>query len=87
MRDDVFSFLEKNNIGYVPSVSNCFMLDAKRPAKRLVAALTKEKVYIGRVWPAMPMHARVTVGTREEMAKFKTALLKVYGEGAQQAKS
>lgn len=87
VREDVFSFLEKNNIGYVPSVSNCFMLDAKRPAKRLVAALTKEKVYIGRVWPAMPMHARVTVGTREEMAKFKTALLKVYGEGAQQAKS
>ena len=60
VRDDVFSFLEKNNIAYVPSVSNCFMLDAKRPAKRLVAALTKEKVYIGRVWPAMPMHARVT---------------------------
>jgi histidinol-phosphate/aromatic aminotransferase/cobyric acid decarboxylase-like protein len=39
--------------------------------------MQKEKVYIGRVWPAMPTYARVTVGTREEMAKFKTALLKV----------
>jgi histidinol-phosphate aminotransferase len=37
----------------------------------------KEKVYIGRVWPAMPTCARITIGTREEMAKFKTALLKV----------
>ncbi|MDQ3252799.1 MAG: hypothetical protein M3R15_02655 [Acidobacteriota bacterium] len=26
------------------------------------------------VWPT---HARITVGTREEMAKFKAALLKV----------
>ncbi len=77
VREDVFSFLEKNNISYIPSVSNCFMLDAKVPARRLIRAMQKEKVYIGRVWPSMPTHARVTVGTREEMAKFKTALLKV----------
>jgi histidinol-phosphate/aromatic aminotransferase/cobyric acid decarboxylase-like protein len=80
IREDTFSFLEKNNISFVPSVSNCFMLDAKMPARRLVSALQKEKIYIGRVWPAWPTHARVTVGTREEMAKFKTALLKVMGD-------
>ncbi|HYE74805.1 MAG TPA: pyridoxal phosphate-dependent aminotransferase, partial [Blastocatellia bacterium] len=80
VRDDVFSFLEKNSISFIPSVSNCFMLDAKIPAKRLVRALQKEKVYIGRVWPALPTHARVSVGTKEEMAKFKTALLKVMSQ-------
>jgi histidinol-phosphate aminotransferase len=80
VREDVFSFLEKNNVAFIPSVSNCFMLDAKAPAKRLVRALQKEKVYVGRVWPALPMHARVSVGTREEMTKFKTALLKVMAE-------
>jgi histidinol-phosphate aminotransferase len=77
IRDDVFAFLEKNNIPFVPSVSNFFMLDAKVPARRLIRAMHKEKVYIGRVWPAMPTCARITVGTREEMAKFKTTLLKV----------
>lgn len=77
IREDVFAFLLKNNITFVPSVSNCFMLDAKMPARRLVEAMKKEKVYIGRVWPAWPTHARVSVGTKEEMAKFKTALLKV----------
>jgi histidinol-phosphate aminotransferase len=76
VREDVFAFLEKNNVSFIPSVSNCFMLDAKVPARRLIRAMQKEKVYIGRVWPAMPTYARVTVGTREEMAKFKTALLK-----------
>lgn len=80
IREDVFAFLQKNNITFVPSVSNCFMLDAKAPARRLVNAMKKEKVYIGRVWPAWPMHARVSIGTKEEMAKFKTALLKVMND-------
>jgi histidinol-phosphate aminotransferase len=76
IREDVFGFLQKNNIAFVPSVSNCFMLDAKMPARRLITAMKKEKIYIGRVWPVWPTHARISVGTKEEMAKFKTALLK-----------
>ena len=42
-----------------------------------VEAMRKENVYIGRVWPAWPTHVRVTIGTQEEMNKFKAALLKV----------
>jgi histidinol-phosphate/aromatic aminotransferase/cobyric acid decarboxylase-like protein len=53
------------------------MLDAKRPGGELVKALAVEKIFIGRIWPSMPTYARVTVGTADEMAKFKTALLKV----------
>jgi histidinol-phosphate aminotransferase len=77
VRNDTFEFLEKNKYSYVPSDSNCFMLDAKRPAAELVKAMAKEKVFIGRVWPAMPHHTRITVGSAEEMAKFQKALLKV----------
>ncbi len=77
IREDVFSFLDKHNFSFVPSSSNCFMLDAKRPGAELVKALAVEKIFIGRIWPAMPTYARVTVGTADEMAKFKTALLKV----------
>jgi histidinol-phosphate aminotransferase len=80
LREDVFAVLEKNNVSFVPSVSNFFMLDAKVPARRLIRAMSKEKVYIGRVWPAMPTCARVTVGSREEMAKFKKALVKALAQ-------
>jgi histidinol-phosphate aminotransferase len=80
VREDVFAFLQKNNIAFVPSVSNCFMLDAKMPARRLINAMKKEKIYIGRVWPVWPTHARISVGTKEEMARFKTALLKVMSD-------
>lgn len=77
IRGDVFGFLEKNKFAYVPSVSNKFMLDVRRPGGEVIAALRREKVFIGRVWPVWPTHVRVTVGSREEMAKFKAAFLKV----------
>jgi histidinol-phosphate aminotransferase len=77
VREDVFSFLVKKNISFVPSVSNCFMVDVKKPGAEVVKAMAAEKVYIGRVWPAWPTHVRVTVGTAPEMEKFKTALTKV----------
>jgi histidinol-phosphate/aromatic aminotransferase/cobyric acid decarboxylase-like protein len=77
VRDETFNFLDKNKFSFIPSDSNCFMLDAKRPAGELVKAMAKEKIFIGRVWPAMPQHTRITVGTADEMAKFQKALLKV----------
>lgn len=78
VREDTFAFLEKNNIKFMPSVSNCFMMDTKRPGMEFVEAMRKEKVYIGRVWAAWPTWARVTVGTKDEMAKFQAACLKCY---------
>ncbi len=33
-REDVFSWLSKHNFSYIPSVSNCFMIDVKRPGQR-----------------------------------------------------
>jgi histidinol-phosphate/aromatic aminotransferase/cobyric acid decarboxylase-like protein len=77
VRNDTFEFLEKHNFTYVPSVSNCFMVDVKQPGNNVIMALRKEKVYIGRVWPSWPTYVRVTVGTSEEMVKFQNAFLKV----------
>jgi histidinol-phosphate/aromatic aminotransferase/cobyric acid decarboxylase-like protein len=39
--------------------------------------MAAEKVYVGRAWPIMPTYSRVSVGTQEEMNKFKAALMKV----------
>ncbi len=77
VRENVFEFLEKHRFSFVPSVSNCFLLDVKRPGRQAIAAMSRENVYIGRVWPSWPNHVRITVGTQEEMDKFKAALLKV----------
>ena len=76
-REDVFAYLTKNNFKFVPSVSNKFMVDTGRPGREIITAMMKEHVYIGRVWPSWPTYVRVTVGTPEEMAKFKIAFSKV----------
>jgi histidinol-phosphate aminotransferase len=78
VRDDVFEFLSKNDIGFIASDANMFMMNAKRPGREFGAAMAREKVYVGRVWPIWPTWVRVSVGTREEMAKFKQACLKCY---------
>jgi histidinol-phosphate/aromatic aminotransferase/cobyric acid decarboxylase-like protein len=77
VRADVLAFLDKHNFHYVPSVSNKFMVDVKRPGGEIVEAMRKEKIYIGRVWASWPTYVRVSIGTQEEMNKFKTAFLKV----------
>jgi histidinol-phosphate aminotransferase len=77
VREDTLSFMDKHGFKYVPSVSNKFMVDVGKPGNEIIMALRKEKIYIGRVWSSWPNHVRVSVGTADEMAKFKTAFLKV----------
>jgi len=77
VREDTLAFLDKHHFHYVPSVSNKFMVDVRRPGREVIEAMAKENVYIGRVWPSWPTYVRVSVGTREDMEKFKAAFLKV----------
>jgi histidinol-phosphate/aromatic aminotransferase/cobyric acid decarboxylase-like protein len=77
VRDDVCAWLDKKSIAYVPSVSNKIMIETKRPGGEVFEAMLKEKVVIGRTWPAWPTYVRVSIGTRDEMEKFKTAFAKV----------
>jgi histidinol-phosphate aminotransferase len=59
-------------------VSNKFMVDTRKPTRDAIAMLRKENVYVGRPWPALPTHIRVTVGTKEEMEKFQAAFAKSF---------
>lgn len=77
VRSQTFAWLERSGYTYVPSVSNCFMLDTKRPTKEVIDAMAARKVYIGRAWPAWPTHVRITVGTQAEMEKFQAAFKEV----------
>jgi histidinol-phosphate/aromatic aminotransferase/cobyric acid decarboxylase-like protein len=77
IRNNVFAYLEQKKLKYTPSVTNCFMVDTGRRNTEVIAAMAKENVYIGRPWPVWPTHVRITVGTRDEMEKFKTAFSKV----------
>ena len=77
VRQETFAWLATNGYSYIPSESNCFLLDTKRPGRQVIDAMATQKVYIGRIWPVMPTCVRITVGTHDEMAQFQTALKKV----------
>jgi histidinol-phosphate aminotransferase len=73
-RTETIAFLKAN--GYKPvgvSHSNCFMIDTGRPAPSVIKAMQSQKVYIGRVWPVWPNAVRISVGSPDDMAKFRTA--------------
>jgi histidinol-phosphate aminotransferase len=77
IRQETFQWLDRNNYSYLPSESNCFLLDTKRPGKETIDAMAKQNVFIGRIWPVMPNHVRITVGTHEEMQQFQAAFQRV----------
>ncbi len=79
VRAGVFEWMRQKGYSFVPSVSNKFMVDVKRPGREAISAMAAQKVMVGRVWPSWPQHVRVTVGTREEMEKFKAAFERVMG--------
>ncbi|MEC9018511.1 MAG: pyridoxal phosphate-dependent aminotransferase [Pseudomonadota bacterium] len=80
-REETIAWLTKKGIDVqTGSQANMFMMDWKKPAKEMQAAMlaTPEKVQIGRNWPIWPTVSRVTVGSAEDMAKFRAAVEKVY---------
>jgi histidinol-phosphate aminotransferase len=77
IREETAEWLDKKGIPVLPSEANMLMIDVRRPGREVFQALLKEKVVIGRTWPSMPHHVRVTIGTREEMEKFRAAFGRV----------
>ena len=76
-RETTLEFLCKHGYTIVPgSQANFFMVDVKRPGGEFQSAMLEENVAIGRTWPAMPTYVRVTVGTKDEMARFQAAFVK-----------
>jgi histidinol-phosphate aminotransferase len=77
-REETFNFLTSKNVEFIPSESNCFMMNVKRPGAAFYKSMAAQNVYIGRVWPVWPEWVRVTIGSKDDMAKFRTAFTKTY---------
>lgn len=85
-RKDTIAWLRANGFKVMgESQSNCFMIETGRPGKAVFDAMKDKKVYIGRSWAAWPTAVRLSVGTPEEMAKFKVAWKEVMSAPARTA--
>src|SRR5213080_1665629 len=74
-----FTIGELHKLGYkaIPSQANFIMFDCKRPAVPLIQAMKQQNVHVGRLFPALPNHMRVTVGKKSEMETFVSAFREV----------
>ena len=77
VRKDLFAWLDRKGYAYIPSEANMVLIDSKRPGRETAQAMLEHKVAIGRSWPSLPTHVRVTIGTAAEMEKFKAAFERV----------
>ena len=74
-----FVISELDRMGYkqIPSQANFIMFDVKRPVVPLITALKERNVHVGRLFPALPNHMRLTIGKKTEMEAFLAAFRQV----------
>jgi histidinol-phosphate aminotransferase len=83
IRSETLDFLSKRGYTVVPgSQTNFFMVDVKRPGGDFQSAMLDQNILIGRSWAAMPTYVRVSVGTRDQMARFQSAFVKCMGKAS-----
>src|SRR5262249_54345292 len=70
VRTFVTSELDKLGYQTIPSQANFIMFDCKRPVVPLIQALRRHNVEVGRLFPALPNHMRVTLGKKSDMELF-----------------
>ena len=74
-----FTIGELEKLGYkaIPSQANFIMFDCKRPVVPLIQSMKQQNVHVGRLFPALPNHMRVTIGKKTEMESFVSAFKQV----------
>src|SRR5213080_771134 len=70
-----FTTSELDKMGYkqIPSQANFIMFDCKKPVVPLIKAMKERNVHVGRLFPALPNHMRLTIGKKSEMESFLAA--------------
>jgi len=71
------SELEKMGYKSIPSQANFIMFDCKRPVVPLIKGMKEQNVHVGRLFPALPNHMRLTIGKKAEMEAFLAAFREV----------
>lgn len=71
---------ELTGMGYavIPSETNFFMVQVKRPVQGVIDDFRQRGVVVGRPFPPMLEHLRVSVGTPEEMDRFMVAFKEIF---------
>jgi histidinol-phosphate aminotransferase len=73
----VIGELDKMGYKQIPSQANFIMFNVNRPVVPVIQALKQRNVHVGRLFPALPNHMRLTIGKKAEMEAFLSAFRQV----------
>jgi len=70
---------ELTSLGHkvIPSETNFFMVDIRRPVGPVIQDFRRRQILVGRPFPPMLQHLRVSVGTADEMERFLAAFKQI----------
>lgn len=78
LREKSASLLKSQGYASIPSEANFIMIDIKRPVQPVIDAFKTKGVIVGRPFPPMLQHLRVSIGTPDEMQRFHTAFREIF---------
>jgi histidinol-phosphate aminotransferase len=78
LRKKTTSELEAYGYETLPSETNFFMVHIGREIQPVIEEFRKKQVAVGRPFPPMTTHMRVSIGTAEEMDKFMKAFKEIF---------
>lgn len=81
LRKKTTSELERMGFTVLPSETNFFMVDLGRPIAPVRSEFQKKGVLVGRDFPPLVNHLRVSVGTADEMDRFMKAFKEIFPDG------
>jgi histidinol-phosphate aminotransferase len=79
VRDYLTRELRAMGLAPIPSQANFVMTDLGRPVKPVIETLKQRHVLVARLFPSMPNHMRVGLGTMPEMKLFLKEFRDVMG--------
>lgn len=74
IRTQFLGWLEQRGFKAIPSEANFVMVEIGRPVPPIIDALKQRGFLVGRLFPSMPTHLRISLGTEEQMARFQPVL-------------
>ena len=78
LREKTSSDLRAYGYDVIPSQTNFFMVEIGREIQPVIDEFREKKVLVGRPFPPMTKHMRVSIGTEDEMARFMKAFKEIF---------
>ncbi len=87
LREKAIAELKSLGFASIPSQANFFMVHIKRPVVPVIDEFRKKMVLVGRPFPPLNEHLRVSIGTPDEMSRFMVAFKEIVAAAKAAAKS